>query len=471
MCRGDGPTRLHRWLVLTLLTAGVACDSEPVPRDGDVGSGERSGGAPTPPIVWQDPLRVASGDAYKGRWRMNRSRFYYVDDPTVAVADDGRMGVAWVDNRRQNVFFQSFSPDGEALLQAPVDVSRSPETFSWLPKVVMTETGDVFLLWQEIVFSGGTHGGEAFFARSIDGGRSFSDPINLSQSQAGDGKGRLTRERWHNGSLDLAQAENGTLYAAWTEYEGALWLSRSTDGGVDFESPERIAGTDERPARGPDLAVGPEDRVYVAWTVGEDRGADIHVTFSMDGGRSFANPRRLFPSDAHADAPKLAVDSEGAVHLAYAQGSGGPFGRHEIQYARLDEGGSPTTEPQRFSAGPASSSGGAGFPSLGLDARGHVLVLWERYPREDARPLGLGFALSTDQGRSFSTPGIVPGTADPALGFNGSLQGLLMQKVAVSPAGAVAVVNSRFDPGERSLVRLIRGQLGRSDQGGGRDKD
>jgi len=53
----------------------------------------------------------------------------------------------------------------------------------------------------------------------------------------------------------------------------------------------------------------------------------------------------------------------------------------------------------------------------------------------------------------------VPGTDDPALGFNGSLQGLLMQKIAVDDSGTVVVANSLFKEHEASRVRLIPGRL------------
>ena len=49
-----------------------------------------------------------------------------------------------------------------------------------------------------------------------------------------------------------------------------------------------------------------------------------------------------------------------------------------------------------------------------------------------------------------------------ALGFNGSLQGSLMRKLAVNAAGAVAVVNSTFKRNEMSRVWLFRGQAAKS---------
>jgi hypothetical protein len=53
----------------------------------------------------------------------------------------------------------------------------------------------------------------------------------------------------------------------------------------------------------------------------------------------------------------------------------------------------------------------------------------------------------------------VPGTTEADLGFNGSLQGDLMSKLAVSEAGGVAVVNSSFAPNEASRIRLVRGRV------------
>lgn len=433
------------WVALLVISSAVALPA----------------GAPVEPprVTWHNPVEVASGGGHRGPWRMNRSRFHYVDDPAVVIGRDGRVAVAWVDNRAQNVFFRMFGPESNPLYDAPVDVSGSPGTFSWLPKMVMSDDGEsVFLLWQEIVFSGGSHGGEAFFSRSRDDGRTFSAPLNLSASPAGDGKGRVTEKRWNNGSLDLAQGPDGILYAAWTEYEGALWLRRSTDGGEQFDGPVRVGGSAASPARGPDLAVAPDGTVYLAWTVGEDPAADIHLAVSSDAGRSFSKPRALFPGNGHSDAPSIAVDTEGFMHLVHAESSSGIFGRYHLRHARLDPGGRVSSPPRRIEGAPGGDAHSAHFPSLaiGNDA---VHVVWERFLPGERRPRGLGFTLSTDGGRMFTPGAIIPGTDDPALGSNGGLQGRFMNKLAANDAGDLAVVHSRFDPNVASRVRLIRGRI------------
>lgn len=64
-------------------------------------------------------------------------------------------------------------------------------------------------------------------------------------------------------------------------------------------------------------------------------------------------------------------------------------------------------------------------------------------------------------GAAFAQATIIPDTDDPALGSNGTLQGLFMQKFAVNGAADIAVVNSRFDAEMASRVRRIRGRISR----------
>ena len=447
------------WLGDVAKTASVFCGSSQHSTEGLFAlllTGFAAGTAqPAEPLSWRASTEIAAGRAERGPWRMNESRFDYVDDPSVEIDAQGQAAVVWVDQARKDVFFQRISGTGARLGQ-PVNVSRSPAVFSWLPRVALAphEPRRVFVLWQEIVFSGGTHGGDILFARSEDGGETFSLPFNLSNSVAGDGKGRINRDIWHNGSLDLAASADGAVYAAWTEYEGALWFSRSEDGGKRFSPPRRIAGGGtENPARAPSLALGPDRAVYLAWTVGEDNSADVRIAQSVDGGASFTKPSIVAPSSGYSDAPKLAVDPRGALHLVYAESSGGPFDASHIRYTRSVDGAG-SFKPSREISAP-----GAGFPALSVDANGNLYVLWELFhnPRRYSR--GLALAVSRDGGDTFTPPTLVPGSIDPAGGSNGSNQGLLMRKLAVNGRGAVAIVNSSLKPSERSRVWLIRGAL------------
>lgn len=390
---------------------------------------------------WEAPVDIATGPGEKGPWRQNDSRYDYVDDAGVAFAHDGGLALAWVDQKSKDVWLRRMAASGRA--GAPVNVSRSPSTFSWLPRIAAdpSRPGRLCVLWQEIIFSGGSHGGDILFACAGDGGTAFSTPRNLSDSAGGDGKGRLDRRTWSNGSLDLAIGADGTVFAAWTEYHGALWLSRSADGGASFSKPRRIAGDNKRPARAPALAVGPGRTVHLAWTVGEDPHAAIRVARSIDKGASFGAPLLVGGGDGAADAPRLAAGGGGSLHLAYAQGGA-------VRYTRAAPGAG--FDPVR-----TLSSPGAAYPALAGDGRSTLVVAWENMDKA-GRAQALGIAVSRDAGRRFSAPETVPGSAAPPGGSSGSQQGLLGAKLAVGRDGRIALVNSSLVPGQRSRVWLMR---------------
>ena len=391
-------------------------------------------------IAWQGVTEIATGAGERGPWRQNESRYDFVDDPSVALDAGGGVALVWVDQKRRDVLFRRNGPGRDG---ATVNVSRSPATFSWLPRVALApgDARQVFVLWQEIIFSGGSHGGDILFAHSADGGATFGAPRNLSRfSEAGDGKGRITKEVWDNGSLDLAVAADGTVLVAWTEYEGRLWIGRIQRGGGSFSAASLNAG---KPARGPSLAIAPDGSIYLAWTVGDDASADIRVARSNDGGASFGEPLIAAKSAAYSDAPKLAVDAHGIVHLAWHEG-------RRVLYARSGDGA-------RGFSSPKVLSDGAAFPMLAVDSASGVYVTWELFG--GPRPRGLGYAVSRDGGATFAPAAVVPESSDR--GWNGSSQGLLMRKLAVGADGAVALVNSSLEEGRRSRVWLIRGAAAR----------
>ena len=430
--------------------------SSPLLRQSKSGSDD---GAPA--VAWDEPVQVASGDAHRGPWRMNESDWRFVDDPTVAMNDSGVVAIAWADHARQDIVLQVFEPSGERRFDEPVNISRSPSVFSWLPRLELSsgDAGTVYVVWQEIVFSGGSHGGEILFSRSTDGGARFEKPLNLSDTTAGAGKGRLTADRWQNGSFDLVRNAEGMLYAAWTEYEGRLFFRRSEDDGKSFAETVQLARGDEigePPARGPSLAASTNGAVHIAWTVGGDPAADIRLASSADGGRSFGQVTLVAPGDSHADAPQLALDSRGTLHLVYAAGDEGPLRAYDIRYTRRAREDAGWTASRSITGAHADKLASVHFPTLTIDAEDQLNVLWELYPRLRERPRGLGFSRSAAGGEAFADPMVVPGSNAPKLGFNGSQQGLFMRKLAVNERGEVAVVNSTFAPGRASHIWLYR---------------
>lgn len=401
--------------------------------------------APPAEVSWLPAVNLAAGGAGKGPWRQNDSDYDYVDDGTVAFLPDGSLALAWADQRARDVRLQLRGPDGAAR-GLPRDVSRSPATFSWHPRLAVLAPATVYVVWQEIIFSGGSHGGDILFARSDNAGKDFSPPLNLSASRGGDGKGRLDRDTWSNGSLDLAVGLDGMLYVAWTEYDGALWLVRSADRGRSFSPPRHVAGDQHRPARAPALAVDRDARVHLAWTVGQAPDAHIHVARSGDGGASFGTLARVGRAGARADAPRIAFDRAGWLHLVFADTPRRP-GLPAIRHACAAPG------TLRFGAAQRVSKAGqaASYPHLAAGDHGEMHLAWEA----GIVPRGLLHAVI--HRHVVTRPAPVPHSADSNGGRNGSEQGLLGKKLAAGPDGRLALVNSSRVPGRGSRVWLVPG--------------
>ncbi|HYF21093.1 MAG TPA: sialidase family protein, partial [Ramlibacter sp.] len=261
---------------------------------------------------------------------------------------------------------------------------------------------------------------------------------------------------------DLLVAPGGRAFAAWTEYDGPLWFTSSTDGGRSFAPPARVAGAarGSKPLRGPALALAPDGAVLLAWTEGDNPAADIHVARSPDGVR-FGPPVVVGRSRGYSDAPRLAVDARGTVHLAYAEAAGGPFTAQRVHYASSSDSARSFGAPRVLTDALPAPWTSASHPGLEVDAAGRLYVLFELQDDLRKRPRALGLSVSTDGGNRFTPPEAVPHSRDPRGGFNGSTQGLLMRKLAVRPDGELVVANSALLEDSHSRVWLVRGRVNR----------
>jgi hypothetical protein len=161
----------------------------------------------------------------------------------------------------------------------------------------------------------------------------------------------------------------------------------------------------------------------------------------------------------HADAPRLALDRRGVLHLVYAESANGTKGPYRIRYTRSPAGAAGFEAPRTLPALAPHDNGGAAYPEVALDGQGVLYVTWEAFPNATAGPRGLGITFSSDNGNTFAPPILVPGSRDGGGGTNGSHQGLLGKKLAVSRSGRIAVANSSLKLNDRSRVWLMRGQL------------
>jgi hypothetical protein len=120
--------------------------------------------------------------------------------------------------------------------------------------------------------------------RTDDGGRTFGSPVAAVRGQFAD-------HPW----VAAGVGGDERLYVSWrTRDAGGLLLSRSSDGGVSFETPRRIIPTTTQTAIDRS-AVGPGGAVYCAYAAPRGRGYQLEVVSSHDHGGTFASPVTIGP--------------------------------------------------------------------------------------------------------------------------------------------------------------------------------
>jgi hypothetical protein len=117
------------------------------------------------------------------------------------------------------------------------------------PTLAISPTGSYHVAW----FTNAPTRKGLFYARSVDGGRSFSDPIPI---------GRAERAPSHPSVL----AAQAALWLAWKEFDGdktAVWMMVSRNDGAAWSAPKRMAETGDSSDH--PLLVSNGSDVFLSW--------------------------------------------------------------------------------------------------------------------------------------------------------------------------------------------------------------
>lgn len=248
-------------------------------------------------------------------------------DPRVALDSTEAVNIVWGDTtggRRRVVFVRS--ADLGATFSTAFDVSRSAG-LAFDPEIAIDDLDAINVVWDDTAAGIGA----IMFSRSIDGGLSFSQPLQVS---TGDN---------NSTAAHIAIGSTGAIHVVWVETisaENQVMYSRSTDQGATFSKPINLTNTPGADIRKPLLAVFGE-KVYVTY---HDDNPDSHQVFlvkSENSGERFSAPAQV--SDAsrrrgQGHSPSMAFDSRGRLHVVWIDSS--ILGNDEgiLFYSRSEDG-------------------------------------------------------------------------------------------------------------------------------------
>lgn len=216
----------------------------------------------------------------------------------------------------------SFNGSGDLSWGAPtfLNPTTSPAIFNdkeWIAAdwhVASPFRDQVYVSWTRFIFNPtlGTYvQSPIFFARSSDGGQTFSDPQSI-----------VSNVLYDQGSR-VVVGYDGTVYVFW---EGStrlaslnsVWMVKSTDGGANFSKPVAVADLQDiltprsaafRVNSFPAADIAPNSDLYVAWSsqtsdtggpcaTRTDIGCHAAALYSksIDGGATWGSPAPILPA-------------------------------------------------------------------------------------------------------------------------------------------------------------------------------
>lgn len=359
------------------------------------------------------------------------------NEPMVAVnpQDHDRLVVGYNDNRTGNVAVGwSWSDNGGAVWTHGGTIALAGYTRSADPVVAFDSAGTAYLAG--LAFNPdntpGSLGrdGSIFLAKSNDGGHTFTVFQNIVA--AGQGTANHLDKPWL-----FVNPANNHVYLAWTQRANAwgvggaesmtIWFTRSIDGGVTFSPPLQVSTfnppTGASRSFGPQIAIGANDRIYVAWhTLENGNPGDANwvaprlwIAESIDGGVSFGANQQV-ASQLFGKPNKFismgADPASGRIYIAYADRPAWP-GDYDIYVASAAAAAGPWAVT-RISDDPVGSGRAQFWPSLDVAPNGRVDVIWYDN-RDDAvtNKLSVYYTASIDGGMTWAVntriTDVVPG--------------------------------------------------------------
>jgi hypothetical protein len=253
-----------------------------------------------------------------------------VVDPWVSI---GANGAAYFASLPLSVpgFLANSSLGGGLSWSTPTSADPEAGLTDDLPSIVADprRSGQLFLTWSRFTYTGSVQtGGDARFSRSVDGGKSFSDPVIIHSSPAGKA---VVESR-------LALLSDGTLLDVLGEPPAQpmtapqqTFATRSADNGRTWSKPVRITTVGQDPILDPDtgkpqyafcclfgVAVGPNDHAYLAYTsVAGRKSGRVLVASSPNGGKTWRRPRTIASLHAQTLQPAVAVAHDGTIGVTW----------------------------------------------------------------------------------------------------------------------------------------------------------
>jgi len=236
--------------------------------------------------------------------------------PSIAAGPGGAIAVTWDDQglaaRDSEVLVSFRDPDGARPQRTVSD--DNDRAFESYPVTVVEQTQRIHTVWLD------NRRGlpEVFYSFSVDRGQGW-----VAVTRVGDGIGDYEQL-----TPDIAVGADGTVHVVWTDYRNdvpRVFYANTKGMPSGFNPSVRV---DDSPTEGfalhPSIAVASNGSATVTWLDGRDGGARGRISYSIDGGGSWADSMAIPSSDGTSvHSPPVLAIRDGLIVVAFTDDLGG----------------------------------------------------------------------------------------------------------------------------------------------------
>ncbi len=242
------------------------------------------------------------------------------------------------------------------------------------PRIGSNDSGAFIVVWRSKDNLGGTIGSDTdiLFARTDDGGSSWSTPAALSTLARTDSTDDYTPSIASNG---------GSVWiAAWVRFTGInnVQVARSLDNGRTWQTPLNIASTGSGGGPLP-LYLG-DHRWLLTWHSGPLDGEDVYYALSEDDGATWSERKLLHPtmiSDNLRDVEcQTATDQLGNIVAVFDSGNRSGLRNYPGRYSVSNDFGQTWSLPRLYAPGVSDANWITKRPQISTNRNGRWVIVW-----------------------------------------------------------------------------------------------
>ncbi len=231
--------------------------------------------------------------------------------PQIAVDLAGNISVVWEDDisPSSDISF-SHSSDHGATFSPPQSLSHNVGN-SNNAQIAVDLAGNINVVWQNT--SPGNF--DIFFTRSTDGGQNFSALLNVSNSPGASRTPRIATDL--GGNINVLWADN--VPPATNTH---IYFARSSNGGASFSAPSSVsngAGISTNPW----LAIDNSGNINLVWDDTTPGNKDVFFSRSADAGVTFLT-QNLSNNAGTSSVPRIVADKNGSLNVVWQDATFGP---------------------------------------------------------------------------------------------------------------------------------------------------